>query len=74
MKAFVVHGRSGEIAGLAICPPDGPALFPTAGPGQSVTEVDLPEDAVDFSNEKQAIEALKGYRIDVTVEARLVRR
>jgi len=72
MRAYVAYDRDGTIAGLAICPPDGPALFPTVGPGQLVTEVDLPEGAVDFDDEQRAMETLREFRVDVA--AKLVRR
>ena len=74
MRAFVAHDRNGNIAGLAICPPDAPPLFPTPGPGQFVTEVDLPEDALDLESEERTIETLKNFRVEVKTEARLVRK
>jgi hypothetical protein len=74
MRAIVVHDRNGNIAGLAISPPDAPLLFPTPAPGQLVTEVDLPEDGVDLSSEQRAIETLKGFRVYLKTEAKLVRK
>lgn len=72
MRAYVAYDNDGTIAGLAICPPEGPALFPSVGPGQLVTEVDLPEGVVDLEDEQRAIETLRGFRVDVA--AKLVRR
>jgi len=74
MRAFVVHDKNGNIARLAICPPDGPALFPPAGPGEMVAEVELPDDAIDFDNEQRTVESLKKFRVEAKTEARLVRR
>ncbi len=71
MRAYVAYDKDGTIVGLAICPPDGPALFPAVGPGQLVTEVDLPGD-VNFDDEQRTLETLRGYRVDVA--AKLMRR
>lgn len=75
MRAFVAYDRNGNIGALAICPPDGPALFPAPEAGEQIAEVDLAEDIVDLDSEQRTIETLKGFRVDVTVSAaRLVRK
>jgi len=74
VRAFAVHDRNGNIASLVICPPDGPALFPSTGPGQLVSEVDLPDDAFHFGDEERALRVLRDFLVDFQMEARLVRR
>ena len=75
MRAFVAHDRKGNIGAVAICPPDGPALFPAPEAGEQVVEVDLSEDIVDLTDERRTIETLRGFRVDVaTTAARLVRK
>jgi hypothetical protein len=74
MRAFVVHDRKGNIAGLAVCPREGPPLYPTPEPTQIVTEVEFPDDAIDFNDEIRAIETLREFRVELKTEAKLVRK
>jgi hypothetical protein len=80
MHIVVTHDRDGNIVSLTICPPDGPPVAGVVDVGQYVTELDVPEDALDFirqegeNDEERIIKALAEFRVDLKTEGKLVRK
>lgn len=74
MRALVVYDRDGTIRDLVIGQPDAPPLFLATDPGQFVADVELPDGAINFESEQQAAKALRDFRVEMTGEARLVRK
>jgi len=77
MRFFAIHDRHGNIAALTICPPDAPPAALVPDPGQFLTEAEVPEGAIDLAdpeNEQRAVEQLKGFRVEVKPEGKLVRK
>jgi hypothetical protein len=76
MKARVIHDSDGTIAGLITFSPDAPPPSITLEPGLTLTEVEVPEGALDLSRrqtEQQIGEALQELRVEVTTTAKLVK-
>jgi hypothetical protein len=74
MRALVVHDRDGTIRDIVLAQPDAPAVFLGSDPGHSVTEVELPDGAINFESEQEATKALRDFRVEMGGEARLVRK
>jgi hypothetical protein len=77
MKARVIHDRDGTIFGLITFSPDGPPPSIGLEPGLMLTDVEVPNDAVDLSrveSEEQIAEALQKLRVEVKTTAELVKR
>jgi hypothetical protein len=67
MRYFAVHDSAGNIAALTTCPPDAPPAALVPDPGQFLTEVEVPEGAIDLAdpeNEQRAVEQLKEFRVE----------
>jgi hypothetical protein len=76
MRHLAIHDKRGAIAVLIAGPDDGPPMTVALQPGQEATEVDLAESGLDlsaFKTERDAVEALAAFRVDVRREGRLVR-
>lgn len=67
MLLTVVHDQEGAIVGAVAHPPGTPPAGPPLGPGQSATEVDVPELAVEgdpaAAYERIAL-VVEEYRVD----------
>jgi hypothetical protein len=78
MKHFAIHDQRGKVEAVISGPEDGPpAVVELDKPWLEFTEVDLSEAEIDpsaFETEEDAIKALDAVRIDVSREAKLVRR
>jgi len=76
MRSIATHDRHGNISALTYSPLDAPPASVLPGPGQELTEVDVPEGAIDISrleNEQSVLEALRDCRVEVKRDAKLVR-
>ncbi len=80
MKAVVTHDQQGTIARLALFEPDAPPVAALGGADAYVTEVDIPDDVLDFiqraseESDERAAAALRELRVTVPGHAKLVRR
>ena len=77
MRFMALHDREGTIVALTSSAPDAPAVSSPPGPGQQLTEIDVPDGTLDIATletEERVIEALREFRIEVQTDAKLVRR
>jgi hypothetical protein len=69
VKYFAVHDAEGNISYIFGCPPGGPLARPQQlDPGQSISEVDLPEGAVDSrdpGNLANLLDVAKKFRVEI---------
>jgi len=78
MRATVVHDLQGNIASVAVSPPDSGVMYLTPGPGQLVTEIAA--RALPADSEVAAIRAgmsalIETHRVDLSVtEARVLNK
>jgi hypothetical protein len=74
MKAIALHDRHGAIVALTDIPADAPPASIAPGPGQALTEVELPEELTRLETEELVVEALRNFRLETKTEVKLVRR
>jgi hypothetical protein len=77
MKLIAMHDRHGTITALTSAPPDAPRASIAVGPGDTLTDVEVEDGALDISRmetEQRALETLREFRVEVRTEAKLVRR
>lgn len=75
MRLLVVHDANGNIAGFVLQPADSPGGLVTV-PGQFVTEVEVPDVAVDPAKPesyRRVSELIDDFRVEKT-RGRLVRK
>ena len=77
MKFIAAHDKDGTIVALISIVPNAPAVSIPPGPGRTLAQIEIPEEVLDISSletEQRVVDALRAFRIDVTTEAKLVRR
>jgi hypothetical protein len=78
VKLLVVHDRAGNISAVVTVPADAPMPgIANAQPGQIITVVQAPELSFDPTDERghdQLLRLLDEYAVDVSAEAKLVRK
>jgi hypothetical protein len=73
-RARALHDKHGVIVALTNVPADAPPASIAPGPGQTVSEVELPAELTRLETEEQVIEALRQFRVEAKTEAKLVRK
>jgi hypothetical protein len=73
-RARALHDEHGVIVALTDVPAGAPPASIAPGPGQTVSEVELPVELTRIKTEEQAVEALRQFRVEAKTEAKIVRR
>jgi hypothetical protein len=74
-RFIAIHDKHGAIAGLTDGATDAPPASIAPGPGQALTEVEIPEDLrARLETEELVVEALREFRVEVNTDSKFVRR
>jgi hypothetical protein len=74
-RSIAIHDKRGTIVGLTDGPSDAPPAALAPGPGQALTQVEIPEDVrARLESEELVVEALREFRVEVNTDSKFVRR